>query len=275
MLKNLHILKCAVVTLCVGIAPAAAALTSISPKGNYGDERCTVGGYCPSGGAYGNTQSLIGIFETEVGKGTFTRVDDALDSVWKAAGGQPVMVRALARYADDSSVLGIDAGSGYRALTKTINDNKVLVDHASDYASDRRSSDFSYLPASGGWRSIALAPGQSFAFILNDLTANYKLSSNSALSGYANSGKSFLDYMVTWQVNDTVPHFFIGWEDHDPRNNSTSDRDYNDLVLEVLYAQPLLLPDTPVSHAPEPATLALLLLGFPLVAAMARRRRNS
>lgn len=184
------------------------------------------------------------------------------------------MIRALARYAGDSSTVGIDAGTGFQSLTQTIGNNRVLVDLPSDYATDPRRNDFYTLPNGGGWSSIELAPGLPFAFILNDLTVGYKLSSNPLLAGYANSGKSFLDYMVTWQVNDVIPHFFIAWEDRDPRTNTASDHDYNDLVLEVLYAQPLLIPDTPVSHAPEPGALALLLLGFPIIFSLTRRRRS-
>ncbi len=269
--KPSAIFTCALSTLFLGMAPAAWSQTTVNPIGaGSGSERCLAGTYCPGNGAYAGARSLLGVFESEVGKGTFTRVNDAFDTVWKAAGSQPVMIRALARYAGDSSVVGIDAGSGYQGLTQTIANNKVRVDHPGDYLTDPRNSDFSSLPAGGGWSSIALASGQSFAFILNDLTVGYKISSNSALAGYANSGKSFLDYMVTWQVNDSIPHFFIAWEDRDPRNNTTSDHDYNDLVLEVLYASP----DMPVSHAPEPATLALLLLGFPVIVVLARRRRT-
>lgn len=274
MVKSSTITACALSMLSLCIASATASTTVVNPLGaGSGSERCVTGAYCSNSGTYAGTQSLIGIFETEVGKGAFTRIDDAFDTAWKAAGGQPVMVRALARYAGDTSFVGVDAGSGFQSLTPAIGNSRILVAHPGDYAADQRAGDFSALPSGGGWSSIAVASGQAFAFILNDLTAGYKVSSNPAQSGYANSGKNFLDFMVTWQVNDSVPHFFIAWEDRDPRNNTTSDHDYNDLVLEVLHAQPLSFPDMPVSHAPEPATLALLLLGFPVIVSLAKRHR--
>ena len=252
---------------------AAAAPTAINPLGaGSGNERCVTGTHCPGGGSYGGTASLLGIFESEIGKGPLSRIDDDYDAIWKATGSGTIAVRALARYAGDSSVLGLDAGSGYSALTEILANGKVRVADPEDYRADARRGDFSPLPANGGWHAIALAPAESFAFVLNDITMGYKLSSNPGMAGYANSGLTFLDYMVTWKVNDVVPHYLIAWEDRDPRNRSTTDHDYNDLLVEVLYAQPLLLPDAPALPVPEPATVALLLLGFPFLALIARRR---
>jgi len=265
-----------IIALAQSISPAVAATTPINPQGSgSGGERCLAGALCPGGGSYGGSGSLLGIFENETGKGSFTRVDDTIDTVWKAAGTQPVMIRALARYAGDNSVFGIDGGSGFTPLAVAPANGRVLVSDPADYAGQPRATDFLALPAGGGWHSLAVPAGETFAFILRNLTTGYSLSSDPGFPGHANSGKNFLDYMVTWQVNDSIPHYFIAWEDRDPRNNSMTDYDYNDIVVEVLFAQPALFLDSPASLAPEPATLALLLFGIPAILGYARRNRRS
>lgn len=264
---------CLLSLLCLGSATAASN-TAVNPVGaGNGSERCLAGASCAGGGQYGGAPSILGVFETETGT-TFSRVDDAFDTVWKAAGNGPVMVRARSRYAGDSSTLGIDFGSGYSGLTPVMANGKVMVNDPSDFSGTRRSADFSALPASGGWSAIALATGQLFAFVLRDISMGYSISSDSTLAGYANSGKSTLDYMVTWMVDSVTPHFFIAWEDRDPRANSTGDRDYNDLVLEVMNASPLQFLPGPIGHAPEPATLLLFLLGLPLILILKRRNNR-
>ena len=267
----------------------AAGLTAISASGDDGSERCLTGTNCP-GGKYSRAKSLIGIFEAETGKGPFIRIDDSIDLRWIATGNQAVMIRSVARYSDYSNVVGIDAGSGYTGLTQRLSDNSVLVSNPRAYASDRRPRDFSTLAAGSGWSSVNLATGDDFAFILRDITREFKISSDPGLAGYANSGKSFLDFMVTWQVDDVIPHYFIAWENNDSRKSSDDDddddedygfrfktdgdRDYNDLVIEVKFAQPLIISDYPVSPAPEPGTAMLLLLGLPAILLHLNRRRK-
>jgi hypothetical protein len=279
------VISAAVAPLCV----SAAGLTAISASGDDGNERCLTGTSCP-GGKYSSAKSLIGIFETETGKGPFIRIDDSIDARWIATGNQAVMIRSVARYSEYSSIAGIDTGSGYTGLTQRLPDSSVLVSNPRAYASDRRPKDFSTLAAGNGWSSVNLATGDDFAFILRDISRGYKISSDPGLAGYANSGKSFLDFMVTWQVDDVIPHYFIAWENNDSRKKSdddddddddngfrlktAGDRDYNDFVVEIMYARPLLITDFPVSQAPEPGTAALMLLGLPAVLMLLRRRRG-
>jgi hypothetical protein len=82
-------------------------------------ERCLVGtARLCVGGAYNGAFSLINVFERDLGLGSFVRVDDDDDRIWantRPGGGQ---VQALARYASDTSKLGLDAGGGYIDLTR-------------------------------------------------------------------------------------------------------------------------------------------------------------
>jgi len=255
-------------TACAACFSASAATTAVNPQGGGdGSERCLVGvaGLC-AGGAYNGAFSLINVFERDLGLGSFVRVTDDDDSVWAnsvSGGGQ---VQALARYAGNPSTLGFDAGGGYIGLTNSLPDGRVLVTSASAYSGDTRPADFRV--AAADWLPIPLAAGVPFAFVLNDVAMAYKITSNPASgvgsSGYANSGLAALDYMVTFRVPDSVPHYFIAWEDRNPLLGNTSDHDYNDLVVEVRFSHPL----------PEPETYAMLLAGLALIGFVARRRHQ-
>jgi hypothetical protein len=248
---------------------ASASMTYVNPLGAAdGSERCLEGYQC-AGGSYDGALSLISIFEKDLGfaPGSFTRVDDALDRLWAntlAYGGE---VQALARYAGDGSKLGYDAGSGYVGLTSVVADRRVRVNHSASWFGDTHSGDL--VKVADSWITIPLAAGAPFAFILKDITMDYKITSNPGpgvgSAGYANSGLTLLDYMVTYRVPDSVPHYFIAWEDRNPLLGNMGDRDYNDLVVEVRYANPV----------PEPESYALLLAGLGMIAFAARRRRRA
>jgi hypothetical protein len=256
-----------VMAACAACFSASATTTAVNALGGGdGSERCLVGtaGLCV-GGAYNGAFSLINVFERDLGLGPFVRVDDNLDKIWAntAGGGE---VQALARYASDTSKLGFDAGGGYIGLTNSLPVGRVLVNSAAAYSGDTRPADFSV--AADAWVPVPLAAGVPFAFVLNDLTMGYKITSNPGpgvgSSGYANSGLTALDYMVTFKVPDAVPHYFIAWKDRNPLLGSTGDQDYQDLVVEVRYSSPL----------PEPENYALLFAGFALIGFVARRRHR-
>jgi hypothetical protein len=248
---------------------ASASTTYVNPLGGgNGSERCLEGYQC-AGGSYDDALSLISIFEKDLGfaPGSFSRVDDAFDAIWAntlALGGE---VQALARYASDRSKLGFDAGAGYVNLTDVVSDGKVRVNHMPGWFGDTHAEDL--VEVTDSWIPIPLAAGVPFAFILKDITMDYKITSNPGpgvgSAGYANSGLTLLDYMVTWRVPGATPHYFIAWEDRNPLLGDMGDQDYNDLVIEVRYASP----------APEPESYALLLAGLALLGFAARRRTRT
>ena len=262
-MRRRHALLLAAVALFASLAHATT--TSVNPLGGGdGSERCLAGTTC-TGGAYNGAFSLIRLFEKDLGlaAGSITRVDDNFDKLWAntvANGGQ---VQALARYAADNSRLGYDAGAGFVAVTAALTNNKVLVNHSASFFGDTHPVDL--VTASDAWVNLPLAAGVPFAFVLQDATMNYRITSNPAAgvgsSGYANSHLA-LDYMVSFRVPDTMPHYFIAWEDRNPLLANTGDHDYNDFVAEVRFANPV----------PEPQTYAMLLACIGLLGFLSWRR---
>jgi hypothetical protein len=255
---------------CLLASAAYAATTAVNPLGGGdGSERCLAGATCAASGAYGGAFSLISIFEKDLGLalGSITRVDDDHDKVWTNTVTNGGQVQALARYASDSSRLGYDAGAGFVPVTSTLTSGKVLVDHSASFFGDSHPSDL--VTTADAWLTLPLAAGVPFAFVLQDFTMNYRITSNPVSgvgsSGYANSGLGALDYMVTYRVPDSVPHFFVGWEDRNPLLATTNDHDYNDFVVEIRYANPM----------PEPDTYAMIVAGIGLLGFIARRRRRA
>jgi hypothetical protein len=269
ILSRIHTLFALAIPALLGSATAMAETTYINPVGGgNGSERCLIGSFCAGAGTYGGAMSLISIFEKDLGKGPFVRVDDAMDKLWQNLSNQGGQLLAVSRYAGDSSRLGIDDGTGFRSLSAASGNGKVQVTHTASYFGDTRPSDF-VSASSPAWTTIPVAAGTPFSLVLDDLSMGYRISSDPARAGYANSGKSSLDYMVTFQVPDSVPHYFIAWEDRDPRSASLGDRDYNDFVAEIILSQPLA--NLTVSAVPEPSALLLLSLGLGGIVLMRRK----
>jgi hypothetical protein len=267
--KRLSSLALAFSLLGGACVTAYASTTAVNALGaGNGAERCLEGYRC-AGGSYNNALSLITVFEQDLGlaPGSFERLDDDFDKLWQnlVAGDGRGQVQALARYAGDKSRLGFDAGSGYVQLTSSLANEKVIVNNAFAYAGDPLAHRDDFIVAADSWITIPLARATPFAFVLNDLSMLYRITSNPesgvGSAGYANSGLA-LDYMVSYRVPDSVPHFFIAWEDRNPRLGNTGDGDYNDFIAEVRWATPM----------PEPQTYALILIGLGLLGFIARRR---
>lgn len=248
---NRRVLMAGAVAAALMSAPAAA-LTYVNPLGaGTGSERCLEGGNCPGAGKYAGLPSIQSLIEADRGI-TLTRVDDAFDALWRATG--PVIeVRALARYAGDSSGLGIGSGGGsfVSILASPIGNSRVGV------TTLPTGGDLFFL---GSFVSIA-APSAPFAWILNNLTQNYRLASDASLPGYANSGLA-ADWMVTFR-SSSGDSWFIAFEDRvGPLNaNGPFDYDFNDYVFEVRGVAPV----------PEPSTWAMLAAGLLMLAAAVRR----
>ncbi len=237
----------------LGAAAPAAALTVVNPLGaGNGSERCLEGGNCPSGGGYAGKASIQSLIQSDRGV-TLTRVDDAYDTLWRATG-STIEVRAIARYAGDASGLGIGSGGGSFAsiIASPLSNKKVGVETLPT------GGDLFRL---GSFISIA-APSSPFAWVLNNLTQNYRIASDTSLTGYANSGLA-ADWMVTLKSSGG-DSYFIAFEDRvGPLNaNGPFDYDFNDYVFEVRGVTPV----------PEPSTWAMLAAGLLLLAAAMRRR---
>lgn len=240
------------------IAAPAGALTYVNPLGaGTGNERCLEGGNCPGTGSYAGLASIQSLIEADRGI-TLTRVDDAFDTLWRATGTM-IEARAIARYAGDSAGLGIGSGGGsfVSILASPIGNSRIGYLNT---AVPKVGEPF----VLGSFTSIA-APSAPFAWILNNLTQNYLLASDTSLTGYANSGLA-ADWMVTFR-SSSGDSWFIAFEDRiGPLNaNGPFDHDFNDYVFEVRGVMPV----------PEPSTWAMLGAGLVLLAAAVRRRQPS
>ena len=227
---------------------AHAAYTPVNPHGNgNGNERC-LASLCTEG-SYAGALSLVAAFERDLGlaAGTLQRVDDARDRRWVTLGPQAA-VRPFARYAGDDSILGLSSG-GFTALSGTLANNSVWVDHRSAFAADPKKGDFR--TSTFGWTDIpdSSAP---FAFVLHNLSASLYLSSD--------------HYGPDWMVTYRVPGenlYLVAWEDRErlDARGRPNDYDYNDYVFMVRDVAPL-------SSMPLPASLALLLIGLAALGAV-------
>jgi hypothetical protein len=77
------------------------------------------------------------------------------------------------------------------------------------------------------------------------------------------------DHMVSFAVNGLPDTYVFGFEDWLFTSDPASDRDYNDVVVQVTFNR------TEILSTPEPATAALLGVGLLLAVRLGHKRRPS
>ena len=164
------------------------------------------------------------ILETLYGAGNFARVDDGLDQIWWEFDGTAT---AEAKYAGHKHDIGYTQGvaGGVTALFST---------SGSGYG------------VTGGF-TFDFDPNDYLRFNLQDTDTGNLWSSLES----ENTADALNDHMVAFAITGgaSLGHYALAWED---LSIGGSDRDFNDMVIEVAQARP----GTP--EVPEPGSLVLV-----------------
>lgn len=219
--------------------PAFAAYTTVSPSpsGELNHEQIlesyyggdfSASGVDFTGGGAGGTISAVRWDDTLDPNGTLSIVGpsagSAADQFWTNG---KVDVKAVARYAGKSQEFGFDKGSGFEPLFAASGSNMSVTGSA---ATD--------------------LTGKSWTWIRRDVGGADPYNSD------ATKNSDGLDHMVAYRItglptNETV--WLLCFEDLPGQLGGGSDRDFNDLVVEV-------------RAIPEPATLGFLgMCGIPVI----------
>jgi len=189
----------------------------------------------PLGGGDGSEPSLIapgGILDDLYGLANLERVPDDIDQGWFNLDG---LGKAEVKHAASEHYFGYYVGLGPGGSFNTL--GPTTPGHIYTFDQDDTGANFRF----GLWRDPDSGPKWS-SLMADNSPGNY-------------------DHMVTWKVAGVDhPRYVIAWEDL-----NLGDRDYNDSVIQIDYAEPI----------PEPTVLTLLGLGLGATLMRRRLRRST
>jgi hypothetical protein len=251
--------------LMLSSAQAVATTISTSGGGSAGTERCLVGvgtlgsdtctGTASSG--FAGQDSIVNLLINDIG-GDWQRIVDPADSIFTYlanSSGDTTSVRGRARFASNADTFGATVNGTYTQLFGVLPSNRVLL-----------SGD----PSLGAFVSLdtlGLLSGDFWEPTIETPDGNF-YSSNPA------DNPGGLDRMVTFRTVDPINdpsdgfnafRYIIAFEDH---VNNLGDGDYNDYVVELEFSA------LRTATLPEPASLALVALGFAGMGALRYRRKT-
>lgn len=206
----------------------------------------TAGPLTPIYSSAGAEPALLSTLDAVYGPGSYSRVDDASDAVWTGPG--TVSAIAISSHAGATQRFGIC----------------VVCDGSDDILFDPpivADGVFSQLLTADGHPSV-LMDTPLFRFF-NDPTQHDsvgRVHSDPALNPLHG------DHMVTFALDGSPGVYVLGFEDWLFTSNPASDRDYNDLVVQVSIMRPDIV------ATPEPGTVTLLGCGLLLAVRICRRR---
>lgn len=189
------------------------------------------------------------VLEELYGVGNFMRVDDSLDQIWWEYDGTAT---AEAKFAGHKHEIGYTQGSSGGAAN-------LFATSGSGYN------------VSGGF-TFDFDPNDFLRFNLKDVNTGDLWSSLESENDLDASSDHMVSFLITgWggralQGDNPTGHYVIAWEDL--RLTGGSDKDYNDMVVEVAQSEPS-------TEIPEPGSLVLvglLLLGSGARFIVRRRR---
>ena len=240
------------VGLTIGVtASARAGLTPIETDG-FGHERCLIGSCTDS--SYTGKMSILGLIQTYDGYG-FSRIDDGGDQQWTQTASPSGLV-ARARYAGNKNKIGFIPGAGGGSFDRVLTapaGPAVFLENKAAAIGDGQAVNSDIKALSGNW--FAFDPGAAFR-----LAIKTPGTSGTVFSSHDGDNGDGLDHMVTWlvatggadtetmniggvdQTVNILGRYIIAFEDLSGVLGPGSDRDFNDVVIEVVNVAPVPIP---------------------------------